>query len=481
MTLRFINQKSSLMNRVKIVATVGPASEKFEDLEALAVAGVNVFRLNFSHGTHEWHGEVIKRIKRLNKKCVQPIAVLLDTKGPEIRTADLKVPIQLKKGDKIILTVDHSDYCKSGKIGVNYDGFLSDVEIGEKVLVDNGVMNLRVVKKKGNDVVCEVLDGGELGSRRHLNLPGKEVSLEAITKKDWGDIAFGVEMGVDFIALSFVRRGAEVKEVKKFLEKEGSNIEVIAKIESFEATKHLDEIGEAADGLMVARGDLGAEVPFCQVPRWQREIIDVGKKFQKPVIVATQMLESMMSNPIPTRAEVSDVSMATFQRADAVMLSGETAGGKYPIKVVETMAEIVGETEQDFLATRPFRDCACVSVRGELSKVAAKMVSDMKGVSAIFVVTRSGFMARQVSCCRPGVPVFAFTNVPGARRRMQLLWGVDSFRIDFSSDPEKTILRAKKAFLEKYPKWRGEFVLLADSLVEGEFVPMLQVRGFGGR
>ncbi len=467
------------MKHTKIIATIGPVSSSYEMLEQLAHAGVNIFRLNFSHGTHEWHGEVIKRIKRLNKELTYTTAIMLDTKGPEIRTGDLKVPIMLKKGEKITLTVDHTEYEESGKIGVNYDAFVNDVEKGERILVDNGVMTLKVLDKTERDIQCEVLDGGELASRRHLNLPMKDVSLASITKKDWNDIKFGVEQGVDFIALSFVRKSDEINELKVFLKEQKANIDVIAKVESFEATKHLGTICEASDGIMVARGDLGAEIPFSHVPRVQREIIETCKNFQKPVIVATHMLESMIHNPIPTRAEITDVSTAVFQRADGVMLSGETAGGKFPVRSVETMAEIAVETEKEYLEIRKIRDIQIDSIRSEFAKMAAKMGTDIRDLSAIMVITRSGFMAGLVSSFRPQVPIMAFTNVPGSRRKMQLLWGVESYRIEFSQDPEKTIVRAKEEFVEKNPDWKGkQFALISDSLVDGEFVPTLQVRKF---
>ncbi|MCK5461232.1 pyruvate kinase [Candidatus Gracilibacteria bacterium] len=469
-----------MQKKTKIIATIGPVSSDYDSLKKLAKAGVNIFRLNFSHGTHEWHEEVIKRIRRLNQKSKENYAILLDTKGPEIRTGDLKFPVELKKGDEVILSVDPAaEFEGDSRIGVNYDAFIQDVDEGEKILIDNGVMNFRVKTKTKTDVICEVLDGGKLTSRRHLNLPGKDVSLESITEKDWKDIKFGVKWGVDFIALSFVRRADEIYELKAFLKENNSKIDVIAKVESFEATKHLGTICEASDGIMVARGDLGAEIPFSHVPRVQREIVEICKNFQKPVIVATHMLESMIVNPIPTRAEVSDVSTAVFQRADAIMLSGETAGGKFPIKSAETMTEIALETEKEFLETRPIRKIEITSEREDFSFIAAKMAEDLPVVSAILVITRSGFMANLVSSFRPKVPIFAFTNESKTRRKMQLLWGVYPLGIEFSSQPQKTVLRAKEQFLKHYPEWTGKkFILISDFLVEGEFIPTLQIRKF---
>lgn len=466
------------MRKTKIVATVGPACSEYEQLEALASAGVNIFRLNFSHGTYEWHADIIKKIKRLNKAHFDKYAILLDTKGPEIRSGDLKAPVMLQKGDSITLTISgNKTYEKDGKVGVNYDGFVHDVEVGERILVDSGVMSWRVTSKTKTDVVCEVLDGGELTSRRHLNVPGKDVSLEPITEKDWEDIAFGLEMGVDFIALSFVRHAEEIYELKKYLKKHKSKIAVIAKIESFEATNHLGSIAEAADGLMVARGDLGAELPMAEVPTWQLEIVRVAAEYKKPVIVATHMLESMIENPVPTRAEVTDISTAVWQSTDAVMLSGETAGGLYPVRSVETMMEVVAVAERDS-ASDQVRDLAVTHEREAFALTAATMPLDLPEVEAIIVITRSGQTARFVSSFRPSVPIFAFTNETTTRRQLQLVWGVNSFLINFSSTvPEKTIQRAEAAFLEQYPDWKGKkYVLVSDFIVEDRFIPTVQVR-----
>ncbi|MDH3324575.1 MAG: pyruvate kinase [Candidatus Peregrinibacteria bacterium] len=472
-----------MKKRTKIIATVGPTCQSFEKLRDLVEAGVDIFRLNFSHGTHEWHGEIIKKIKRLNKKLTKNVAILLDTKGPEIRTGDVKTPIEIKNGEKIILTPKFSvpDDTAEGatKISVNYDAFVNDVEVGEKILVDNGVMSLKVLKKTKHDVECEVLDGGTLGSRRHLNLPGKDVSLESITKKDWNDISFGIEMGVDFIALSFVRTAEDVLKVRKFLKKNNSKIDIIAKIESFEATKHLGTITEVADGIMIARGDLGAEIPFAKVPQVQEELIHVCADYKKPVIVATHMLESMIENPIPTRAEVTDIFEAVMQRTDCTMLSGETAAGNFPTKSVEAMQEVIVEAEKNIIKTWTFRDLQVEDDRCEFAKMAARMADELPDIEAILVITRSGLMANMVSNFRPRVPIFAFTNEPAARRKMQILWGVEPFRIDFSSVPQKTITRARKKFVDQHPEYKGKkYILISDFLVEEEFVPTLQIREF---
>jgi len=467
------------MRRTKIVATLGPASNSYEMISALSEAGVDIFRLKMSHGTHESQGELIKKIKRLNQKSPKSHAILLDTKGPEIRSGDLKIPINVKPGDRLVFSPDPGDYEQTGKIGVNYDQFVNDVEVGEGVLLDSGVIGLTVLEKTDTDVICEVHDEGVITSRRHINIPGKDVSLESITEKDWADIKFGVEMGVDIIALSFVRKSDEINELKDFLKEQNAKIEVMAKIESFEATKHLGTICEAADGIMVARGDLGAEVPFEQVPKLQREIIETAAAYGKPVIVATHMLESMIENPVPTRAEVSDVSTAVWQRADATMLSGESANGEYPIKAVEAMSKVALTTESEFLPTRPLKDLPILSDRGVFAKTACQMAQSEEEISAIVVITRSGETARRVARFRPRVPIYAFTNEPGTRRRLGLNWGTEAFRIEFSSTPQTTIMRAREAFVKKYPELKGQkYVLISDFLVDEEFVPTLQIRAF---
>ncbi len=469
------------MKHTKVIATIGPACDSFEMLKKLAEEGVNIFRFNFSHGTHESHLKTLKLVHRVNKKRSENVAVLLDTKGPEIRTGDVNIPREVKKGDRIILTTDFVDPSDTdGKISVNYDGFIHDIEVGEKILVDNGVINLRVIEKRGLDAICEVLDGGVITSRRHLNLPGKDISLDSITEKDWKDIAFGVEQGVDFIALSFVRRADEILELRAYLDKMKSRAHIIAKIENLEATKHLGTILEAVDGVMVARGDLGAEIPFEQVPRVQREIIKMAGEFQKPVIVATHMLESMIHNPIPTRAEVTDVAEATWQRSDCIMLSGETAAGKYPLKSVQAMVAVATETEKNCLKERDYRSWVTVSTpRDEFCKMAAKMAKDLDYIEAIVVITRSGFMGRRMSSFRPKAPILAFTNDPVSRRQLSIAWGVLAFRIEFSDNPQVTIQRAREKFIATYPDWKGKkFILVSDFKVKNEYVPTLQIREF---
>ena len=468
------------MRRTKIIATIGPTCEQYEQLEALLLAGVNVFRLNFSHGSHEWYAEIIKRLKRLNQKHHSSAAILLDTKGPEIRTADVKSPFMVAQGDELILTTEQVPYEDSKKLSVNYDSFLDDVEVGQKILIDNGLIGLKVEKKTKQDVYCQVLDNGEISSRRHLNIPGKEVSLQSITDRDWLDIKFGLEQGVDFIALSFVRSGADIEELRRFLQAQHSHVRIVAKVESFEATNNLESICQAADAIMVARGDLGAEIPFSEVPKIQRKIGELGQKYGHPVIVATHMLESMINNPMPTRAEVMDITAATWQKADAIMLSAETANGEYPTKAVMAMDEVARASEQEmYFSAEKMPDESTVSDlhRLSLAQAAKAMLQERPEIAAMVVITRSGYMAQLISQLRPVAPILAFTNEAHTRRKMQLLWGVSPFRIEFSSDPEKTVVRAKEHLLQHDSQWKGKYyVLLSDFLVQDSFVPTIQIR-----
>ncbi|HEY5714006.1 MAG TPA: pyruvate kinase [Candidatus Gracilibacteria bacterium] len=465
------------MKRTKIIATIGPASSSPEMLEALAKGGANIFRLNFSHGDYEWYGELIKRINALNKTLTTPIAIMLDTKGPEIRTAVLEEAIAVKPGDRITLTIDEVDYQKTQKIFVNYHGFIKDIEEGGEVLMDNGGMRLKVLSIKGNDAVCEMLDTGEIGSRRRLNLPGKDLDLPSITEKDWEDIDFGIKQGVDMIALSFVRKSDEVSELKAYLAQKEADIMVISKVESFEATKHLASIVEASDGVMVARGDLGAEIPFAQVPQVQQEIINLGAQYRKPIIVATQMLESMIDHPMPTRAEVTDVAHAIFQETDCIMLSGETAAGKHPLRCIETMVDIATVNEAHVGHFR-IRDLPVEEDRDLFAKLAAAIPEDREDLKSIMVMTRTGWTAHVVSNFRPRVPIFAFVPDEAVARKNQLFWGIDSLIVEFSDDPRVTVENARQAFLKHFPQEANHHkcIMMSDGVAGKGLIPTLQIR-----
>ncbi|CAN4085814.1 unnamed protein product [Withania somnifera] len=337
--------KPTVRRKTKIVCTIGPSTNTREMIWKLAEAGMNVARLNMSHGDHASHQKVIDLVKEYNAQSKDNvIAIMLDTKGPEVRSGDLPQPITLKPGQEFTFTIQRG-VGTADSVSVNYDDFVNDVEVGDMLLVDGGMMSLQVKSKTEESVKCEVVDGGELKSRRHLNVRGKSATLPSITEKDWDDIKFGVDNDIDFYAVSFVKDAAVVHELKNYLKSSGADIHVIVKIESADSIPNLHSIISASDGAMVARGDLGAELPIEEVPLLQEEIINICRSMGKAVIVATNMLESMIVHPTPTRAEVSDIAIAVREGADSVMLSGETAHGKFPLKAVKVMHTVSLRTE----------------------------------------------------------------------------------------------------------------------------------------
>lgn len=464
------------MRKTKIICTIGPASVDFDMLRQLAVKGMNVARLNMSHGTHEWHYDVIRHIRTLNKQIDFTIAVLLDTKGPEVRTGDLRSDMVLNMGDTLTMTIRHVPVLEPGWVEIRHDGFINEVDIGDIVLVDGGMLSFLVKQKTATDVVCECIDGGTLSSRRHINIRGKSADLPSITKGDWRDIDFGIENQVDFIALSFVRGPESIVELKKYLRKKKAHIDIIAKIESADSIPLLDEIIEASDGIMIARGDLGSELPYEEVPLLQDTIIRKCRAVNKPVIVATHMLESMIVNPTPTRAEVTDISHAVFQGTDTVMLSGETAKGKHPVRSLEAMDTVIRRIEKQVDLDTIVRVKASLDSKEEIARSAAILNNNLRAVGTL-VFTRRGLMAVLLSRCRPISPIFAFTNTTHVRRRLNMHWGIHALRINFSKDPEVSIQRAIGQLLRKSLVKEGDRVIvLSDILASGMFVETVQVR-----
>ncbi len=424
--------------RTKIVCTIGPASDKPETLEKMVAAGMNVARLNFSHGTHEYHAGLVKTIRELAEKSGEPIAVLQDLQGPKIRVGELpKEGVMLTKDELVTFTTDP----KAGlpKISVTYDKLHEDVKAGDVILLDDGLIDVRVVKVEGRDIVCKVANGGPLTSHKGFNLPTATLSIPAITEKDKEDVRFGVAQHVDWIALSFVRNAKEIYDLRymiKDIEAEmggdhayESPIRIVAKIEKHEALKNIDEIIEAVDGIMVARGDLGIETPAEDVPLWQKRLIDKCLHAAKPVIVATQMLDSMIRNPRPTRAEVSDIANAVIDHTDAIMLSGETASGKFPVEAVATMAKVVMETEEskyDDLKTQHENCIACQTIEVSVSEAATVLAKDV-GAKLVLVASMSGDTGRIVSRYRPERPILVATDSARVRHQLNLSWGVVPF------------------------------------------------------
>lgn len=415
------------MRKTKIVCTIGPSSESLENTKKLIKAGMNVGRLNFSHGDFEEHGNRIINIRAANKELGTSVAILLDTKGPEIRLGKLKEePIELIQGDAITLTTEEI-LGDINRIPVTYENLPNDLSVGSTVLIDDGLIGLKVESIEGTEVHCRIINSGPIKGKKGVNVPGVKISLPGITEKDRNDIIFGVEQGVDFIAASFVRKASDVLEIRELLEQHnGSHIQIISKIENQEGVDNLDSILEVSDGLMVARGDLGVEIPAEEVPLVQKMMIKKCNVAGKPVITATQMLDSMQRNPRPTRAEASDVANAIFDGTDAIMLSGETAAGKYPTESVETMSRIAERAEQALEYREIFMKQASAqqkSVTEAISQAVANSALDLNA-TAIVTSTQSGFTARVVSKYRPKALIIAVTPVEQVMCGLALNWGV---------------------------------------------------------
>jgi len=415
------------MRKTKIVCTIGPASESLENTKKLIQAGMNVARLNFSHGDYEEHGNRIRNIRQACKELGKTVAILLDTKGPEIRLGKLKEePIELVQGETITLTTEEILGDKE-RIPVTYKNLPQDVSVGSTILIDDGLIGLTVLDIQGTEIKCKILNSGQIKSKKGVNVPGVAISMPGITEKDANDIRFGIEQGVDFIAASFVRRASDVLEIRELLERHNArHIQIISKIENQQGVDNLDEILEVSDGLMVARGDLGVEIPAEEVPLVQKMMIEKCNKAGKPVITATQMLDSMQRNPRPTRAEASDVANAILDGTDAIMLSGETAAGKYPFESVATMARIAERTEAALRHREIFQKQAKAqqtTVTEAISQAVANSALDLDA-KAIVTSTESGYTARMVSKYRPKAPIIAVTPQEQVLRRLQLVWGV---------------------------------------------------------
>lgn len=413
--------------KTKIVCTIGPASESIDTLKELIKSGLNVCRLNFSHGNYEEHGKRIDNIKAARNEMKLPIAILLDTKGPEIRTGKFSSPeVNLVEGQNFIITMEEV-LGDETKCTVSYKELVNDVKPGNQILIDDGLVGLAVQEIKGQEILCIVQNAGTIKDNKGVNVPNVKINLPAITPKDKKDIEFGIEQGIDFIAASFVRKASDVLAIREILEENNAtNIQIISKIENQEGVDNIDEILEVSDGLMVARGDLGVEIPTEDIPIVQKELIKKCNILGKPVITATQMLDSMIRNPRPTRAEVTDVANAIFDGTDAIMLSGETAAGKYPLESVKTMASIAIRAEQtldyeELLKTKV--KLRQLNITNAISHATCTTAIDLKA-SAIISATASGYTARMVSSYRPSAPIIAATNSEMVMRQMGLVWGV---------------------------------------------------------
>lgn len=413
------------MKKTKMVCTLGPASDSKEILTKMIQGGLNVARLNFSHGSHEEHAARIQRIKEVRKELSIPVALMLDTKGPEIRTGDLKEgKVTLETGNKIVLTTEQIEGDAS-RVSVSYDGLAEDLTVCNKILIDDGLIELNVDRIEGTEIYCSIDNGGVLGSKKSVNIPNVEINLPGLTPKDESDLIFGIKQKVDFVAASFVRKPQDVIAIRKVLENNGGgNIQIISKIENREGVEKIDRILAVSDGIMVARGDLGVEIPAEEVPLVQKSIIKKCNLLGKPVITATQMLDSMMRNPRPTRAEVGDVANAVFDGTDAVMLSGETAAGAYPVQAVETMANIVEKTERsEEYINRQKPEHGELTITNAVSEAAVQIAANLDA-AAIIAATSSGHTPRMLSKYRPECTILAVSDKVSTVRRLTLSWGV---------------------------------------------------------
>jgi pyruvate kinase len=468
------------MRRTKIIATLGPATETPEVLRKMIEAGTDIFRLNMSHARHDWVRGVVSRIRTISSEMDAMTAILMDTQGPAIRTGDVATKIDLKPGEIFEFTIRGAQPVEQRSVDVNYDGLVDDISPGDVVLVDNGVIRMRVLEKFDNRIRCTVLTDGVLGSRRHINLPGVRVNLPALTAKDIEDVALGCEIGVDFISLSFCRGPEDMVLLKKTIADHGSTARAIAKIEHQLAVNNIDAIIEKSEGIMVARGDLGIECPMEELPIIQRRIIQKCLRVDRPVIVATHMLESMISNPIPTRAEVTDVANAVFEQADAVMLSGESTVGKYPVQCVRTLDTISRRIERSG-GLGFAKDALLLDDRSKTIHSAVVLANSLLH-SKIVIFTRAGFMARFTANLRPhSAPIYAFAPSLEVCRQLKQLWGVHPLLLPLDQDPELTIKAAEiELFRRNLVELGDRLVIVSDLLAGNERFASIQLKTVGG-
>ena len=455
-----------MTKRTKIICTIGPATESYSSIRELYKAGMNVARLNMSHSDHRKAKKVIGWIKKLNEKVKNPVGILLDTQGPEIRTGDTSEIVDLEPGQLVSFTIRDEIDVETTSIRVHYDELIQSVDEGTLISLDNGLLNFKVLNKSKNQLECQVLDGGKLGSKRHVNLPGIRINLPSVTEKDKKDIAFGLKEDVDFIALSFVRDASDISDLKKVIKNRSKKVKIISKIEDREGLSNIEEICEASDGVMVARGDLGIETDLSNLPNIQRKIMSNCARYGVRSIVATHLLESMIENPTPTRAEVTDVANAIYEGADAVMLSGETTIGKYPIESVDFIHRIAKQTEK--YRTLGYEDKLVIDTDWQHLGVAAKNIAESINADGIIAITRSGQTAEIVSNAKPFlIPIYAFSNNKKTIKHLSLAGSVNAFYSPTYSNHEKNINSVMRILFEELaPRRNLKFVVISGILSE---------------
>ena len=466
--------------RSKIICTIGPATDKLSTLKKLHIAGMNVARINMSHATHKSAALVINRINKINSSndsTTSKIGILLDTQGPEIRTGDTSMPIELNVGDEVTLTVRDEIDVETSSIKVNYKGLVHSVEVGSRISVDNGLINFKVLSKQSETLLCKVIHGGKLGSKRHLNLPGVRIDMPSITAKDIQDIEFGIKHKVDFIAASFVRTSEDLDMLHEIIERKKSSAKIIAKIENQEGLDNIDDICISSWGVMVARGDLGIETSLTDLPNIQRKIMFACAKWGKRSIVATHLLESMIEHPTPTRAEVTDVANAIYEGADALMLSGETSVGKYPIDCVQFIKSISEKTEKS--KTLGYEKNLITNSDWESIAVAAKNLAESIQADGIIAVTRTGATASYISNAKPnGIPIFAFTNNKHTLKQLSLVGSSHSFYIPRLNNHQITLSKVKKVLKNYYKNKHSLKFIMLSGIFSEEHSEAVQIINF---
>ena len=458
------------MRKTKIVCTIGPACESEEVLSQLCLAGMNVARLNFSHGTHEYHLSLINKIKAVREKLELPIAIMLDTKGPEYRIKTFEYgKITLNDGDKFVFTTDDI-IGNNERVSVNYKGMINDLSVGDKILVNNGLVIFEVKELTSTEAICDVLAGGELSNSKSMSFPNKVLNQTYLSEQDKSDLLFGIENGVDFVACSFVSRRQDLIDVKSFLKANGGeHIDIIAKIENRSGVDNIEEICKECDGIMVARGDLGVEIPFEEVPSTQKYLITKCRMLGKRVITATEMLESMIHNPRPTRAEISDVANAVYDGTSAIMLSGETAMGKYPALTVKTMSKIAEKTESCIDYASCFSNSG-FTIKNDVDAIShstACMAIDVKA-KAIVVCSISGITARMVSRFRAPIDIIGMTTSEETWRKLSLSWGVTPVMCERVNSTDVLFYMASKAAKSTFKLKKGDKIIVTGGIINGE-------------
>lgn len=464
------------MRKTKIVCTIGPKTESEEMLRNLASAGMNIARINMSHGESAWTSSIMERVQKVSRETTFPIGLMLDTQGPEIRTSP-RTEVSLNEGDifKIVLSSACDVRNEEKHTSIDYSNLAKKLKKGQIILIDEGLIALEVTDIEHCHITCKVLNKGNLGRKKNVNIPGVRIDLPSITKKDIEDLKIGVKYGINYVAQSFVRKPEDVRQMRELLASMGSNAMVIAKIEDQEGIGNMDKIIEEADGMMVARGDLGVQIPFEEVPTVQKHIVRKCIELGKPVIVATHLLESMILNPRPTRAEVTDVANAVFEKADCIMLSGETTKGEYPIECVRTMHKIAKNVQSKLKFEMPAGGIKTKEVK-EAITLGACINAENLDAKAIIVFSRTGRLLRLVAKNRPNTDVFVFTDNEETKRKLMIYWGTFSFSIDFNDGFESMVNKAVGILKENKFLASGDKVVTVSDVNPRKDVDILEIR-----